>query len=281
MTSSTLTALPQRRAPFQGHLSQWRITVSEFTKLRSLRSTAYALLAAVVLTIGLSAIAASVTGSRWTSMSLHDRATFDALSVSTIGVTFALLAIGVLGVLTITNEYTSGTIRSTLAAVPKRLPVLWAKAAVFSGVTLLVMLPISVVGFLIGQAILHGHTFNGHDISLSLSDPGVARAVIGSALSVTLAGLLAMGLGAILRSTAGGISAFVALLFVITPLVNILPSSWQNAISPYLPANAGTAMMEVGHHAHTLGPWTGFGVLAAYTAVVFAFAAVQLRRRDA
>lgn len=281
MTSSTLTAIPQRRAPFRGHLSQWRVAVSELTKFRSLRSTGYSLLAAVVLTIGLSGVAATVTASHWTSMSLHDRATFDALSVSTIGVTFALLAIGVLGVLTITNEYTSGMIRSTLAAVPKRLPVLWAKAAVFSGVTLLVMLPTSVVGFLTGQAILHGHTYNGHDVSLSLSDPGVARAVIGSAVYVTLAGLLAMGLGAILRSTAGGISAFVALFFVITPLVNILPSSWQNAISPYLPANAGEAMTEVGHHAHRLGPWTGLAVLAAYTAAIFAVAAVQLRRRDA
>lgn len=281
MTSTTLTTLPRQHVPFRGHLSQWRVTVSELTKFRTLRSTGYSMLVAVVLTIGLSAVAGYLTARQWTNMSLHDRATFDAIRVSLVGVTLAQLAIGVLGVLAISNEYTSGMIRSTLAAVPKRLPVLWAKAAVFSGVTFLVMLPTSVIGFLTGQAILHGHTFNGHDVSLSLSDPGVARAVIGSAVYVTLVGLLSLGLGAILRSTAGGISAFVALFFILTPLINVLPSSWQNAISPYLPANAGNAMMEIGHHAHTLAPWTGFGVLAAYTAATLAIAAIQLRRRDA
>jgi ABC-2 type transport system permease protein len=108
-----------------------------------------------------------------------------------------------------------------------------------------------------------------------------SRAVIGSPLYVTLVRLLALELGAILRSTAGGISAFVALFFVITPLVNVLPTSWQNAISPYLPANAGNAIMEVGHHPHTLAPWTGFGVLAAYSAAILASAAIQPGRRDA
>jgi ABC-type transport system involved in multi-copper enzyme maturation permease subunit len=214
-------------------------------------------------------------------MTTADRANFDALNVSLIGVTLAQLAIGVLGVLVISNEYTSGTIRATLGAVPKRLPVLWAKAAVFSVVTFLLMLPASLITFLTTQALLRGHAVNGHDITLSLSDPGVARAVTGSAVYLTLVGLLALGLGATLRRTAGGISAFVAVFFVLAPLVSVLPTSWQNAISPYLPANAGDAIMEAGPHPHTLEPWTGLGVLAAYTAAALATAAIQLRRRDA
>jgi hypothetical protein len=129
-------------------------------------------------------------------MSAHDRSTVDPLRLSLIGVTIAQLAIGVLGVLLISNEYSSGTIRTTLAAVPNRLPVLWAKAGIFSVVTFGLMLPASVIGFVGAQASLRGHTVDGHDISVSLSDPGVARALIGSAIYLTLSGLIAMGLGA-------------------------------------------------------------------------------------
>ena len=278
---STITALPiPRTRVHTGRVTQMRVALSEWTKLRTVRSTRYSLLAAVAMTIGFAVIPALVNANRWNTMSTIDKAGFNPLETSLIGVTIAQLAIGVLGVLVISGEYSTGMIRSTFAAVPKRLPVLWGKAGVFGLVTFVLTLPSTVIAFFAAQAILKGHSFNGHDIALSFSDPGVARAVIGGALYLTVAGLFGLGLGAILRSTAGGISAFAATLFVLPPLMNVLPASWNDAISPYLPSNAGTAIMQTGNPAHTLGPWTGLGVFAAYTAIVMAIAAIQLRRRD-
>jgi len=278
---STITALPIPRTRIHtGRVTQMRVALSEWTKLRTVRSTRYSLLAAVAMTIGFAVIPALVNANRWNTMSTLDKAGFNPLETSLIGVTIAQLAIGVLGVLVISGEYSTGMIRSTFAAVPKRLPVLWGKAGVFGLVTFVLTLPSTVIAFFAAQAILKGHSFNGHDIALSFSDPGVARAVIGGALYLTVAGLFGLGLGAILRSTAGGISAFAATLFVLPPLMNVLPASWNDAISPYLPSNAGTAIMQTGNPAHTLGPWTGLGVFAAYTAIVMAIAAIQLRRRD-
>jgi ABC-type transport system involved in multi-copper enzyme maturation permease subunit len=259
---------------------QLRVAMSEWTKLRTVRSTRYSLLAAVAMTIGFAVIPALVNASRWSSMSASDKLGFKPLETSLIGVTIAQLAFGVLGVLVISGEYSTGMIRSTFAAVPKRLPVLWGKAGVFGLVTLVLALPSTLIAFFAAQALLKGHSLNGHDIALSFSNPGVARAVIGGALYLTLVGLFGLGLGALLRNTAAGISAFAAILFVLPPLMNVLPASWNNAISPYLPSNAGTAIMQTGSPAHTLAPWTGLGVFAAYTAIVIAAAAIQLRRRD-
>jgi ABC-2 type transport system permease protein len=278
---SAITVLPTPRTRIHtGRVTQLRVALSEWTKLRTLRSTRYALLAGVLMTIAFAIIPAFVNASRWSTMSLADKAGFHPLETSLIGVTVAQLAIGVLGVLVISGEYSTGMIRSTFAAVPKRLPVLWGKAGVFGLVTLVLALPSTLIAFFAAQAILKGHSFNGRDIALSFSDPGVSRAVIGGALYLTLVGLFGLGLGAILRSTAGGISALAGILFVLPPLMNVLPSSWNNAISPYLPSNAGQAIMQSGHPDHTLAPWTGLGVFAAYTAVAIAIAAIQLRRRD-
>jgi ABC-2 type transport system permease protein len=278
---STITALPVPRTRVHtGRVTQMRVALSEWTKLRTVRSTRYSLLAAVAMTIGFAVIPALVNANRWNTMSTIDKAGFNPLETSLIGVSIAQLAIGVLGVLVISGEYSTGMIRSTFAAVPKRLPVLWGKAGVFGLVTFVLTVPSTVIAFFAAQAILRGHSFNGHDIALSFSDPGVARAVIGGALYLTVAGLFGLGLGAILRSTAGGISAFAGTLFVLPPLMNVLPAGWNDAISPYLPSNAGTAIMQTGNPAHTLAPWTGLGVFAAYTAIVLAIAAIQLRRRD-
>jgi ABC-type transport system involved in multi-copper enzyme maturation permease subunit len=278
---SAITALPIPRTRIHtGRVTQARVALSEWTKLRTLRSTRYALLAGVAMTIGFAVLPALVNANRWNSMSFIDKATFRPLETSLIGVTVAQLAIGVLGVMIISGEYSTGMIRSTFAAVPKRLPVLWGKAGVFALVTFVLALPSTLIAFFAAQAILKGHSFNGHDIALSFSDPGVSRAVIGGALYLTIIGLFGLGLGAILRSTAGGISTFAGILFVLPPLMNVLPASWNNAISPYLPSNAGTAIMQSGNPAHTLAPWTGLGVFAAYTAILIAFAAIQLRRRD-
>jgi ABC-type transport system involved in multi-copper enzyme maturation permease subunit len=279
--STIISPLPiQRIRSHPGRVTQARVALSEWTKLRTLRSTRYSLLAGVVMTIGFAVVPALVNASRWSSMSAADRAGFHPLETSLIGVTIAQLAIGVLGVLVISGEYSTGMIRSTFAAVPKRLPVLWAKAGVFSAVTLALALPSTLIAFFAAQAILTGHSLNGHDIALSFSDPGVARAVTGGALYLTLVGLFGLGLGAILRNTAAGISAFAGIFFVLPALMNVLPASWGNAISPYLPSNAGAAIMQTGNPAHTLAPWTGLGVLAAYSALAIASAAILLRRRD-
>jgi ABC-type transport system involved in multi-copper enzyme maturation permease subunit len=232
------------------------------------------------MTIAFAVIPALVNASRWGTMSLADRASFHPLETSLIGVTIAQLAIGVLGVMVMSGEYSTGMISSTFAAVPKRLPVLWGKAGVFGLVTFVLALPSTLIAFFAAQAILRGHSLNGHDIAVSFSDPGVSRAVIGGALYLTLVGLFGLGLGAILRNTAGAISAFAGLFFVLPPLMNVLPASWGDAITPYLPSNAGQAIMQTGSPAHTLAPWSGLGVLAAYTAVAIAVAAIQLRRRD-
>ncbi|MEA2157944.1 MAG: type transport system permease protein [Solirubrobacteraceae bacterium] len=264
-----------RTAETHGRVTQARVFRSEWTKLYSLRSTRYALIATAVMTIGFGIIASAATVSRWSSMSVGDKATFDPLATSLLGVRFGVLAIGVLGVLLIAGEYSTGMIRSTMTAVPKRLPVLWGKAGVYALVALVIAVPAALIAFFAGQAIL-----SGQHLQISFSQSGVPRAVLGSAVYLTLVGLFAMGLGAIMRNTAAGIATFAGVMFVIPPLVSILPSSISNSIDPYLPSNAGEAMMRIGHHANTLSPGAGLAVFAGYVAVVIAVAAVLLVRRD-
>jgi ABC-2 type transport system permease protein len=277
MTPTALSAITSFRT---GRVTQVRVARSEWTKFRSLRSTRYTLLAGVGGTIVFAIIPALINASRWSTMSVQDKLTFNPLETSLIGVGVAQLAIGVLGVLVITGEYSTGMIRATFCAVPKRLPVLWAKAGVFGAITLILSVPAMLIAFFSAQAILSGHTLFGRDVALSISDPGVARVVLGGALYLTLTGLFGLGLGFLLRTTAAGIGAFAAILFVIPPLLNVLPASWDDAISPYLPSNAGQAIMQFGRPSHTLGPWTGLGLFTAYTAGAIAAAAVLLRRRD-
>lgn len=270
------TATFQRRgAPALGRVTQLGVFRSEWTKLHSLRSTRWALLATVVLSIGFGIIASAVSASRWATLSAADKATFDPLNTSLLGVRFGVLAIGVLGVLLITGEYATGMIRSTMIAVPKRVPVLWAKAGVYGLVALAISIPVAFIAFFAGQAIL-----SGQHIQISFSHTGVPGAVIGAAGYLTLVGLFAMGLGAILRSTAAGIATFAGIMYVVPPLISILPTSVANSIDPYLPSNAGQAMMEIGTHANTLSQGAGLAVLAGYVAVVIAAAAVLLVRRD-
>jgi hypothetical protein len=166
-------------------------------------------------------------------------------------------------------------IRASLTAVPKRLPVLWAKAGVFVAVTLALMVPSVLVAFFASQSIL-----SRHDASFSWHHPGVARAVVGAGLYLGVVAALTVGIGATLRSTAGGISAFAAIFFVLPPLMNVLPTSWNDAISPYLPSSAGRAVFSLNHGSDSLAPWPGFALFCGYAAATLAVAAVLLRRRD-
>ena len=274
---STVTATstrPSAAAPKK--VTQARVLLSEWTKIRSLRSTVFSLLAAIVFIVGLSVLVPSVTVAHWPPHDLREAAAFDPTTRSLSGIFLAQLAIGVLGVLLITGEYATGMIRATFAAVPARLPVLWAKAAVFATVTLVLMVPTVLGAFLIGQSIL-----KSKHLQANLSDPGVLRAVIGAALFLTVVGLLGIGLGALLRNTAAGISTLFGLLFVLPIIVRFLPSSWSDPINKYLPSNAGEAITRVHADPAALAPWTGFGLFCAYALVVLIAAAVSLRRRDA
>jgi ABC-2 type transport system permease protein len=280
--STSAPVINRRSAPVEtrvtrprGRVTQAGVFRSEWTKLYSLRSTRYLLLAMAIMTIGFGIIATAFNASRWTTMTAAEKAAFDPLATSLLGVRFGVLAIGVLGVLLITGEYTTGMIRSTLTAVPKRLPVLWGKTGVYALVALLIAIPAAFIAFFAGQAIL-----SGKHIQIAFSHPGVPGAVLGAAGYLMLVGLFAMGLGAILRNTAAGIATFAGVMFVIPPLVSILPSSIANAIDPYLPSSAGQAMMEIGHHAQTLSPGAGLAVFAGYVVAVIAAAAVLLVRRD-
>jgi ABC-2 type transport system permease protein len=264
--------------PWVGRLkvTQARVVASEWTKLRSLRSTLWSLLVAVIFTIGLPCLFATVTAARWSHMSLHERLDRHPLEIATAGVNLSQLAIGVLGVLIITGEYSTGMIRASFGAVPKRLPVLWAKVAVFAAVTFVLMVPAVLLGFVGSQAILRNH----HILEISLSHPGVARTVLGGAIFLTVVGIFTLGLGAIVRNTAGGIALFAGIFFVIPPLMNILPTSWNQAISEYLPSSAGRDVFALTHGPHDLSPGAGIALFVGYTALVIAIAAVLLVRRD-
>jgi hypothetical protein len=259
-----------------GRVTQLRVAVSEWTKLHSLRSTRWSVFAAVFLTIGFSALFAAITSSHWGHMSAHDRADRHPIDIAQAGINISQLAIMVLGVLVITGEYSTGMIRASLTAVPKRLPVLWAKLGVFAVVTFLLMLPTVLAAFFVSQAIVSKHA----PLKLAFSHAGVARAVIGGAVYLTLIGMFALALGAIVRNTAGGITTFVGLFFVIPPLLNVLPTSWMNAINPYIPNSAGRSIFQLTHSSHSLGPWGGLALFAGYTAAAIAIAAVLLVRRD-
>jgi hypothetical protein len=209
-------------------------------------------------------------------MSASERADRHPLDIALAGVNVSQLAIAVLGVLVITGEYSTGMIRASFAAVPKRLPVLWAKTIVFGVVSFLLMLPPVLIAFFTSQAILSRH----HLLQISFSHGGVARSVIGGAVYLMLVGVFALGIGAIVRNTAGGIATFAAIFFVIPPLMNILPRSWNDAITQYLPSEAGRQIFSLTHDAHSLSPLPGGLLFVGYCAVTLAIAAVLLVRRD-
>jgi ABC-2 type transport system permease protein len=251
-----------------------RVVHSEWTKLRSLPSTAWSLATAVALVVGFGALYSTLRVTRPPEPAAA--ASFDPTAVSLVGVQLAELAIGILGVLLVTGEYASGTIRTTLAAVPARLPVLWGKAVALALTTFALCAPAALVAFLVGQSILAAER-----LDTTMGQPGTTRAVLGSALYLTAVGLLGLGLGALLRNSAGAVAALFGLLFAPQIIVGFLPASWSDASYGYLPVPAGTAVTTVRPDPIMLGPWTGFGLFCLYIAVVLGLAAWQLRRRDA
>jgi ABC-2 type transport system permease protein len=265
-------------------LSFPRIVRSEWIKFRSLRSPAWTLSIAVLLVIGFGVLVAwGMTDAARVGASAQANAEVGASgelglgpTAATMGVFIAQLAVATLGVLVISGEYGTGMIRSTLVAVPRRTPVLAAKAIVFAAVAFVVGTLSTFATFLATAPILATEQLDS-----TLSDPEVLRILLGGGLYLAAIGVLSMGVGAIIRSTAGGIGAIVALLLVVPSILMLLPWEWVATVAAYLPASAGQQIMMEASETATLGPWQGFGVLLIWVAVTTITAAVLLRKRDA
>lgn len=256
-----------------------RLLLSEWTKIRSVRSTVWSLVLLVVLTFGFTGLFTWLTILQWDKSDPSQRAQIMADPVSTIlgsGLEFGQLTICVLGVLVITSEYSTGVIRASLLAVPRRIPMLAAKALVFAVLVLIVGWVVTFPSFFLGAAILHSHA------PVSLSDPGVARAVFGAGLYLAVLGLFAMGIGGIIRHTAGAITGVIAFVLVLAPLTQLIPGKIGKYVHAYLPTEAGQLIGQAHQQAsQVLSPWEGFGVFCLWTAVLLVIAGYLLKTRDA
>lgn len=290
------TAFPGNPALADAKVGFFRVLRAEWVKFRTLRSTYVILAVAVVILIGIwSLIAVGFSEAIGEADPSGDfGGVVDPLIVCMRAIGFAQLAIGVLGVTLVTNEYSTGMIRATLAAVPTRLPVLLAKAVLLVIVTMVVMVPSVIAALFIGDAILTGSA-----VTHSLSDPALIRALVGAALYLALVGLLGMIFGWLLRSAAGAIFAVVGVVLLLPVILPLIQLDWISDVVDFLPTVAGEAIyqvqlnpvMQAGMQALTEGgmdflssrfdPWTGFGIFAAYVVIGLALSAWVLKRRDA
>jgi ABC-2 type transport system permease protein len=255
-----------------------RVARAEWAKLWSLRSTWITAGIALLLLLAVGAIATLQFKSSSTSGRPMDDDLVGASthSLALFGVPFALIALGVLGVLTTAGEYTTGMIRSTLAAVPRRLPVLWAKAAVYGAVAFAVGVTGAFVSFAVSSGIL-----SGTEAAMTFSDDGVVASLLGVGVYLGLVGVIGVALGAVLRSSAGGISALVGAFLLVPGLMTLLPKSWRADVTPYLPGNAGESIFALDHATGTLSAGGGLLVLLGWTALALGGAAYRLKRADA
>jgi ABC-2 type transport system permease protein len=230
----------------------------------------------VVLGVGLGAAISAAAAHGYAKSSAAGKLSWDPTALSLDGIAIASLAIAVLGVLCISSEYSSGMIRTSLIAVPRRGRVLAAKSLVFAGVTFVVGEITSFAAFFAGQALISGHAPHA-----ALGDPGVARAVVGTGLLLTALAVLSVATGALLRHPAAAIGCLIAVLFVLPGIAQALPDSWRNPVTEFWPTQAGGQLTTVYHSAHTLQPWPGFGVMCLFVAIVYAIAWTLLERRDA
>ena len=271
---SPSNALPEQRTVGISDLTP--LVKSEWIKLRSLRSSQWTLLVLVAVTVGLGALFSAISAAHWHSFSAADKSTWDPTNESLAGAAFGQLAVAVFGVLAVTAEYASGTIRSSVAAVPRRTPLVLAKAFVYGGVAVVIGEVISFASYFVGQALFSGHAPVSH-----LGDAGVVRAIVLTGAYLGLVSLMALGIGFALRHTAGAISSLVALLMVFPAVVAALPIGAQNAIERFMPEQiAASSTGAVLPEPHYFGPWTGFGVLCLYAAVAMGIGTWTFLRRD-
>ena len=267
------------RAHAAGRVTLPGVLHSEWIKLRSVRSTAWSYVAAAGVLLFFGSLAAAFTGGLLASPEDGGGpGGTDPTAIALSGVPLVALLIGVLGVMVMTSEYATGTIRSTMTFVPRRLQVLGAKAVVLTAVTLPVMLVTTVATFLLGQALLGAG--DAGTATAALSDDGVLRAVLGSAVYLTGITLVGLALGSLLRSTPAALSVLVALFFLLPGLGSfLLPASVRDDVLPYLPSNAGSAFTSVDPSPDLLSAGTGAAVFAAWVLVPLVIAAVRLARR--
>jgi ABC-2 type transport system permease protein len=279
MSAATAPAPPLVSSSSGYRVTGWRVLRSEWAKFWSLRSTWITLAISVLLLVAVGLVAAArYTSSTAAGSGPHRLVSVgsDAVSVALAGITLAQLAVGVLGVLFSGSEYTTGSIRSTLVAVPRRLPVLWSKATVFAVVIFVLGAVGAFASFLGGE-----HSLSGQKIALTLTSPGVLRALFAAGLYLALVGVISVALGALIRSVAGGIAIMIVILMLLPVLTDLLPSSWSADVTPYLPGNAGDAAFALTHSGSTLSPGVGLAVFAGWAALALALAAVRLIRTDA
>lgn len=277
MTAATM----ERRSPLDGvRVTFPRVLRAEWIRFRSLRSSWIALAITVLLIVGFAALFCWGRESHWPPRDPGDAAGFNPTTTSIGGgALFGQLVVGVLGVLLVTGEYGTGMIRATMTAVPRRVSVLVARAVVFVSLMLVVLVPSVFAAFFVGQDIL-----SAKGIDTTIGAPNVARAVVGSALYLVGIGLLGMGLGWLIRHTAGALASLFGVLFIVPLIVLFLPAPWPDDVRKWLPGGvsgtAGWAVWTPHPDAHSLGPWAGYGLLIAYAVGLLVLAAVMLRSRD-
>ena len=276
------------------HLGFGGVIASEWIKFRTVRSTVWTLSITLILMVGLSLLVAfGVTSAMDSSHMTAADAGTDGAGIVTFGYLIAQMIVAVLGVLSITGEYSTGMIRSTLAAVPRRLPALWAKALVLSVATAVVSIVGVGLAYLVTQPML-----SSHGLAVDLGDRTTQRILLGCVLYLVAIAMLGFALGAVLRHSAAAISTVLGVMLLLPVLVLLIGNwvSWVRDLSPYLPTTAGERIMSTstavqagpsgsgsgsGSGPTPLAPWTGLGLLAGYVVAVLTLAAVMLRRRDA
>lgn len=274
--STTVTAAPSPvgdSSPIT-HLgvTQRRVVKAEWIKLWSVRSTVIGLVAAVAVAVGLGLVFSSLGGNE---MGHGPRIGSDPLSLSLAGFDLSQLITGVLGVSLVAGEYSTGLMRTVFSAAARRLPVLRAKALVFGSVTLVLMTAAAIVAFFGGQAL-----YGGYEPTVSLADPGVFRAVLGTAVYASGVGLLGVALGFLLRTTAAGIGVLFATLLLVPGLTGLLPDSIGDPLTKVLPAGAGQAFMRVGPDGSLLSPMAGFILFVTWVVGLLVVAGVAVKKRD-
>jgi ABC-2 type transport system permease protein len=277
--TATLTALALNDARPAGHYNLVDLARSEWTKLRTVRSTMWTLVVTVVLGLGVSAIATAETRAHWATMTPPSIRGFDPTALSLIGVFIAEFAIGVLGVLVMSAEYSTGTIRAVFSAAPLRHRVLVAKILVFTTLAIVVAEFVSFTSFFLGQALLSSPATHA-----TLSSPGALRAVVGCGLYVATLGLVGLGLATIVRHSAAAISTFVGILLVLPLIVSALPSSLAMDVRRFMPDRIGSVMITTNNGfsgTNVFSPWVGLLILVGYAIVANVIGAVLLARRDA
>jgi ABC-2 type transport system permease protein len=253
----------------------------EFTKIRSVRSTYWSLILLVLAGFAWTVADCLGTAHNWPHMAPQDKIGFDAAQASVTGVALlGQLVILVLGTLVLTSEYSTGMIRTSLAVMPRRAVLYWSKAAVFAAVSVVIALATSLAVFLVGQSLLHS---TGE--SASLSQPGALRAVLLTGFFVALSGAMAYGIGAIVRNTAGGITASFGLVFLLPQLAKALPGSWYGDLERWLPGGdivpAITSSQSQLLNPDMFPAWGEFAVFAGYAVIMLGLGALLFSRRDA